>query len=248
MVTLSACGDADRSPSPVPPAREPASAPAESPTAAESPTSPDPRRCKPSPGLSGSPTSIAEAVALLDVLPAPVTVACFVESLDRPLRIIATASPLSAQPAVDVASPRILIRNGTLTMAVVPAGMGKRLLEFGEDAGEGRTIKGEVELPLERSLRASAPYDRVLATEGKGTSCGVCHDDEAPAPGLRPGLASEILRPTPEFEVPLDDLRQAAARCSSDDDDERCALLTALFDHGPVLEAPAFVGGRICDH
>ncbi len=209
---------------------------------------PDRRRCKPPPGVSGSPTSIADAVALLDALPAPVTVACFVESLDRPLRIMATASPLSAQPAVDVTSPRILIRNGALTMAVVPAGMGKRLLEFGEDTGEGRTIKGEVELPLEQTLTASAPHDQVLAMEGEGTSCGVCHDDEAPAPGLRLGRASEILRPTPEFMVSIDDLRTATASCPSDDDDERCALLRALFDHGPVLEAPAFVGGRVCDH
>lgn len=64
------------------------------------PTDPQtPRRCVAPPGISAAPSSIAAAVALINALPPPVTVACFVESLDRPLQVVATASDLSAQPA-----------------------------------------------------------------------------------------------------------------------------------------------------
>lgn len=196
--------------------------------------------------MTGSPTSIAEVVALLNALPPPVTVACFVESLDRPLHALATTSPFSAQPAMDRASPRIFIRNGPLTMAVVPAGMGKRLLEVAEHDGAGRTLKGEVELPFAGTLAPSAPYDRVQA--GEGTTCGTCHDDEAPASAGRSGFASEILRPPPELDVTLDQLRHEAAGCDASTDADRCALLGALFDHGEVRAGALPGGGRLCDH
>jgi len=205
------------------------------------------RRCAPPLGVSGAPTSIAAAVALLNALPPPVTVACFIESLDRPLRVVATASPFSAQPADGTQSPRILIRNGPLTMAVVPTGMGKSLLEFGEAAGEGRTIKGEVQLPPEGKLLATAPLDRIRA--GDGTTCGACHDDESSGGGNFPeaAFASETLLPLPEFDVPLTDLRGEAEQCATSQTaaEARCSLLVALFDHGPV-QPGSLPDGRIC--
>ncbi|MCA9710312.1 MAG: hypothetical protein KDK70_31020 [Myxococcales bacterium] len=234
---LCACSEPSRAPldaQPSPRATEPAVEP------------PTPRRCAPPPGVSGSPTSIAAAITLLGALPPPVTVACFVESLDRPLGVFASASPFSAQPSSDVASPRIFIRSGPLTMTVIAEGLGRGLLEFGEHADDGRTIKGEVELPPPAPLSPTTPFDRVRV--GDATSCSTCHDDEAPAPAGRPGLASEVLHPSPLFDVPLDRLRHAAERCDDAGSPERCELLHALFDHGEVRPATLPSGGRLCDH
>ncbi|MCH9685175.1 MAG: hypothetical protein K0V04_27305 [Deltaproteobacteria bacterium] len=207
------------------------------------PQPPDLRRCVPPPTIDASPESIAEAVALLNALPPPVTVACFIESLERPLQVFASASPFSAQPSSTLDSPRIFIRNGPLTMTVVPDGMGAGLLEFGEQAGPGRTRKGEVELPPAGTLAWSAPYDRVQVDDT--TTCGTCHDDEA-ADGS--GFVSEVLHPSPMFDVSLAQLRQAATDCDRGRDAQRCDLLAALFDHGDVQPAMLPRGGRICDH
>lgn len=230
-----ACGEA--------PSVEPSpSRPPVSPKALSTPEA-STRRCVAPEGVSDAPQSIAEAIMLLNALPPPVDVACFVESLARPVSVFATASPFSAQPSADADNPRIFIRNGPLTMAVVPIGMGKRLLEFSELVGERRSIKGEVELPATLPLAPSAAYDRVRI--GEATTCGVCHNDEAAALEGATAFASETLRPLPEFDVPPQQLALAATACADTPPGGRCDLLRALFDHGEVrpTELPA---GRIC--
>ncbi len=204
------------------------------------------RRCRPPQGITGSPTSIAEAVALLEALPSPVTVPCFVESLDRPLHVFASASPFSAQSSMDVASPRIFIRNGALTMTVIAEGMGAQLLEFGEQSSDGRSIKAEVELGRGDVLSPYEPHERIRVDVG--TTCGTCHDDEAPAPGTRAGYASEVLHPSPQFDVSLPALRRASDSCDPSEHAARCELLAALFGHGEVLAGTLPAGGRLCDH
>lgn len=67
-------------------------------------------------------------------------------------------------------------------------------------------------------------------------------------PQGRLGLVSEVLHPSPEFEVPLSRLREEAADCDRDRDAERCELLHALFDHGEVVAGALPAGGRLCDH
>ena len=42
-------------------------------------------RCRPPAGVSGYPKTTQAALDLLNALPKPTSVACFVESLDRPL-------------------------------------------------------------------------------------------------------------------------------------------------------------------
>ena len=69
----------------------------------------DPRRCKPAPGTTGSPGTLEEAVALANGLPFPVTAECYVEALDRPLRIEATKSRTSLQKAEGERSPRVFL-------------------------------------------------------------------------------------------------------------------------------------------
>src|SRR5687767_916415 len=104
-------------------------------------------RCRAPAGFSGSPRTIAEAIALVNALPPPVTLACFLQSLDRPLYAYATYSVISLQPAVGARSPRIFLfdgKSGGLVMSIVPEGMGSHALEFGQFVDETRTIKGEI--------------------------------------------------------------------------------------------------------
>lgn len=195
---------------------------------------PDTRRCIPPADVSGDPRTIDEAVLLLNALPAPVDIPCFLESLERPLKIYASTSTFSAQPAFNAENPRVFILAGDLVMSVVSAGEGVKLLEFGEFIDDFQTIKGEVELPLEGQLAPADPYSRIRF--GSGTGCGQCHRNEHEV-GTLDGetlFASLAYQPAVHHELPEDEVRAAYEACEGDDT-ERCRILTALFGHGPVL-------------
>lgn len=138
-------------------------------------------RCRAPAGVSGSPTTTEEAIALLNALPKPTGVACFLESLDRPLYAYATSSVFSAQPALSAESPRVFLKLGSLWLSVVIDGDSSYLIEFGQRLVDAplQSIKGELQLPLERAVSAHDPYERVLY--GKGSVCGLCHYDEGRA-------------------------------------------------------------------
>ncbi|MEZ4381101.1 MAG: hypothetical protein R3A79_07120 [Nannocystaceae bacterium] len=202
-----------------------------------------PRRCVAPPGM-GSPPTITAALALLNALPEPVDVACVLESLDRPLAIHATSSTFSAQPATGADNPRIFVfvADGALILSVVPDGDGARLLEFGQTQGygDGESLKGELHMPALPPIAADEPYGHLRYTEDV-TSCGVCHRYErlAPTIGHPNAFVSLALRPDPLRDVPLADLELEWSMCEATQTPERCAILDAIFLHGPV-EGRAF--------
>jgi hypothetical protein len=187
----------------------------------------------------GSPTTIAAVLDLLNALPEPVTVACVVESLDRPLAINATSSTFSAQPAAGGESPRIFIfvADGALLLSIVPDGDGAPLLEFGQASGyaDGESLKGELHMPVALPIPADKPYDHLRYTETV-TSCGVCHRDERLAAEIdHPNaFVSRALRPDPLRDVPLADLELEWTLCDAAATPARCEVLDAVFNHGPV--------------
>ena len=65
--------------------------------------------CRAPSSVSNAPQSIAETVTLINALPKPLTLPCFLESLARPLEMSATFSVVSAQPAVGHRSPRVFL-------------------------------------------------------------------------------------------------------------------------------------------
>ena len=215
------------------------------PAAEDSPAASSAALCRPPEGVSGSPRTIEEAVTLLNALPKPTSVACFLESLDRPLQAIATRNIVSAQPAFSAASPRIFLRRGQLVLSVVPEGAGSRLLEFSFLLeGDTRSIKAELALPLTDSVPRSAPYEHVLPTDPVGlarggTVCGGCHGNEQRVQNIdfAPAFSSVSFRPNPSFQVSLETLAAEQKSCDPAAQPERCAMLTALFGHGPVTPA-----------
>lgn len=186
-------------------------------------------------GVSSSPRSIAEVAALLNALPKPVTLPCFVESLSRPLAMQAVESQVSAQPAEGRRSPRMFLFWSGLTVSVVPAGMGSHLLELGEERGDDKSLKAELEFPIADHLDAAAPFERVHYND-QLTTCGFCHQGEQPAQDAPSPNAyvSPAFRPEPWQRVPLDELETEVDACDPDAEPERCALLHALFDQRPA--------------
>ena len=188
--------------------------------------------------MSGTPHSIEEAVALLNALPKPTSVACFVESLDRPFVATATSSMFSAQPATSSDSPRVFLKIDRTWISVVLDGAATDLIEFGYLLDDGlHSLKGELKLPATQALPLTTPFDRIRYDDGY-TLCGACHRDETleRIEGDTSIYSSLAYRPRPETRVPIDFLRTAAQTCNWDQQPHRCEMLSALFDGGPVDE------------
>lgn len=196
-------------------------------------------RCQAPAGVSGSPETIEAAVSLLNALPKPTSVACFVESLDRPLTAFATSSSFSAQPALSGRSPRVFLRLDKLWLSVVVDGESSYLVEFSQalDTDPLRTIKAELLLPLTEAVPQSLPYERVRF--GSGTACGLCHTGETRADDISftDAFASAAFRPRPETRVGIDEnLRIESDNCDWRVEPHRCELLSSIFDGGTVVE------------
>ncbi|PRP92385.1 hypothetical protein ENSA5_49550 [Enhygromyxa salina] len=194
---------------------------------------PLPRACVPPSGM-GSPATIEEVVALINALPKPTSLACVLESLDRPLAMYASTSIASAQPAAGPHSPRVFVFRDDLTMSVVLEGNSRDTLELSYAIGDRLSIKAELVFPVEEVLEPSAPYDQVAV--GGGTTCGVCHGSEVTVPSLdfAEAWASDVFQDDPDEALSRSFLRQLALDCDHETEPERCELLDAIFGHGEL--------------
>ncbi len=185
------------------------------------------------PGVS---SSAATLMTHLNALPHPVSVACAVASLPRPISVVATLSLTSAQPAANAKNPRIFVLGSGLVLSVVPEGPGMHLLELGEWVTPLRTLKGELEFPLTQALAGTEPFTRVQYQTARST-CGLCHRDEAPSPTVAGAYTSVAYRPSPDSTVAVSALQLEHQACTTTgEDSERCALFHALFDFGEVRQ------------
>lgn len=191
------------------------------------------RSCASNPGPV---SSIAQATARLNQLPRPAFPACFVASLQRPINVLGSAGQLSLQPAVDRATPRVFIVNSTLVLSVVAGGDAGHLIEMGEWVTNLRTLKGELELPITADLTADAPYTRIKAS-ASGSTCGICHRQEAVSPSVPNGFESAAFRPAPSDVVRVPELAAEHDGCvDAGTVSERCDMFHALFDFGEVKQ------------
>lgn len=192
----------------------------------------------PNPAL-GSPSTIADAVALANGLlaqQAPLSIDCFLSSLNRPLAVLGAVSTFSLQPSPNGAlNPRMFLFSGNLVMSVVPAGTGSPLVELAEYTTPVRSIKGQLEFPLTATVSDAAPYDSIR--DGTGTECGACHGGEQPAAQVTVTQAfeSDVLQPVSGTNVTLEQMKNDAATCDLTQEPDRCAILDAVLDHGQVV-------------
>lgn len=167
-------------------------------------------------------SGIESVVDWINAMPKPLTLACFVASLPRPLTYNATWSTLSLQPAVGRRNPRIFVQFDKLWLSFVPqeevsihrdSSTGERLYVWDEDGIQllefsyevetnefyQQSIKGELTFPILQDLPRNAAYTRVLAGPANTrTSCGECHGGETMVDTLdgAPIFRSKMFRST----------------------------------------------------
>jgi hypothetical protein len=183
----------------------------------------------------------------INALPKPTTLACLIESLPRPVRAHAAVSQLSAQPSVGADNPRFFLFHDPLIMTITPRGMGRDLLELSVLESETRSLKAEIHFPVTGELQAADPYERALFND-ELTGCAFCHADERPAPAIAfaRAFSSEALRPDPVNRVALDSMLETTRNCDALAEPDRCQILRALFEQGPVLDHDFPESMRIC--
>lgn len=190
--------------------------------------------CESPSAIQRSPQNIEEVVELINDLPKPVSVACFIASLKRPLYVSMTNNTISAQPANGNQNPRIFIRNGNLFISIVPDGEGAKVIEFSLLTSNQRSIKAELDFPVLTHLSPDAPYTRVRNLNG--TVCAVCHTQEFREEGysFTDVFSSIAYRPRPLTLVNLESFKNELDACH-DVDSERCKIIEAFLGRGPVI-------------
>jgi hypothetical protein len=185
-----------------------------------------------------APNGIAQVVDWINALPKPLALACFLETLARPLPVYASQSLFSAQPAVGRRSPRMFLFAEALIMTITPDGDGSHLLEFGERRTSSTSLKGEIRFPVTAQLEPAAPYDHLIVDD-RFTTCSGCHDNEEQDASITFARAfiSRALRPAPVERVGLEELHGEARDCDALVEPERCAMLVAVFGQGGVVDA-----------
>lgn len=198
--------------------------------------------CRPPPGVSGNPQTIVQAIELMNALPKPTSLECFVESLDRPLSLYLTKSDLSLQPSPGARSPRTFIIKGALAMSVVPDGRASAELELGWRTSTARSIKTEIEFPLVADVTTARLFDRVQ--EGDRTKCGQCHAAETHMnhEDFPEGVfESDIFLPYSSLEVSVESLLDETDLCDPSVEKARCSMLDAIYGHGDVVQSPLWL-------
>lgn len=192
--------------------------------------------CQAPPNVTNQPRSIAQTVDLLNALPKPLSLPCFVEALGRPLPLHAARSELSAQ-AAGRRSPRLFVYLEPLVMTLVPEGPGAQLLELGEQLPDRRSSKAELKFPIEGPVLPAQPFEQALFTADT-TGCAFCHADEERDTRIAdaPAFASQALRPLDRHRVPIDALGIELENCDAAVEPARCALLDALLGWGKLVD------------
>ena len=195
--------------------------------------------CRAPDGVSGRPRNLEQAVQLLNALPRPTTLPCFIEALERPIEVFMTRSNQSLQPSPGERSPRTFIVNAPLVMSIVFEGDASVTLELGYRTQETRSIKTELKFPLQREVTFTNLFDEIR--DGQVTRCSACHTAETETfdPGIQANVfESDIYPPFEVYDVDVETVRAENASCDATAEPARCALLSALFDHGDVVTAP----------
>ncbi|MGZ5278518.1 MAG: hypothetical protein ACXWC9_01160 [Pseudobdellovibrionaceae bacterium] len=184
-----------------------------------------------------SPTSIDQVVTLINLLPKPLAMDCFIRALKKPLKVYSVNSPASLQPAVNQDNPRIFIINNKLILSVVPKGAGRMLLEISQKVSSTGSVKAELAFPIAGPIANDAPFSRIR--EGaSGTSCRVCHQNEGIAAGFNSSQAfqSNIIEPLDGARVDRDYMKSQATFCNTAVDPYRCQMLKAIFIDGQAQD------------
>jgi len=185
-----------------------------------------------------NPTDFDQVVELVNALPKPLELSCFLYNFDPPFKIFAVDNEFSAQPSQGPDSPRILIIRDDFIVSVVPSGLGKDLIEFSKVTSSDQSIKGELAFPITDQIPADKPYTEILENPevmGSGTTCKTCHPETHIGNNI---YESTIFDPMPFQRVPASQLQTGLTLCQKGVDTFRCNILKAVFSRGEVEDLP----------
>lgn len=175
-----------------------------------------------------TPKTIDEVTDLINALPKPLSLPCFIESLSRPLKVSLTLSKLSAQPAVGNDTPRIFLFIDNLILSVAPDGKGKDLLELSQLYTDSKSLKAELEFPILENISDTAGFDRIDI--GGRSSCNGCHSAETIDTSITDANAYTSVAIKPETYMSLTDFQQENYKCElATSLDYRCQMIMSLF-------------------
>lgn len=186
-----------------------------------------------------TPNSIVEAINLMNALPKPLTMDCFLKSLKKPLKVMAVNNTFSAQPAMGNENPRIFILNSKLSISVVPAGIGKALVEMSEPTSSTMSSKAELEFPIQQKIAPYEAFNRIADGSSDNSKCVFCHrfEEKKLYPGIGFVFNSGIVRPNEYQRVFSKYLRNQASICDSTANKDRCDILNAIFMMGEAQDS-----------
>ena len=187
-----------------------------------------------------TPNSISAVVDLINALPKPLTIDCFLKSLKKPLKVMAVNNAFSAQPAVGNESPRIFIVNTKLSISVAPAGIGRYLVEMSEPTSLTKSFKAELEFPILQKIDTYEVINRIKDQLSGDSKCILCHRNEEKKmypPDVGYAFNSETVRPNEYQRVFSYYLRNQAYMCDSTNDKYRCDILKAIFMTGEAQDS-----------
>lgn len=181
--------------------------------------------------------TMEDLVAFINALPKPVSLACLMEALPRPLYLHLISKSVSGQTTSGTTAPRIFIfLSPSLVITVVPAGLGARKIEIGLRTSPIDSIKGEIAFPVTETLPLDITYKMVVSYGNIGTHCANCHANEQNVSKVNPiAFSSSIMFPEPFLYMSLKDLEAMTANCEKEKKEE-CPVLQAIFSQGQVIE------------
>jgi len=180
-----------------------------------------------------NPTTFEGVVTLINKLPKPVTVNCFLYNYDHPLNIFAVDNELSAQPSGGPNNPRIFIIKDDFTVSVVPTGSGKDNIEFSKIITDEKSVKGDLHFPIQQSIVYDDIFSGIVNETNDGTVCRLCHGQESPYLGL--SYSSNIIAPDETLRITKEDLNDEIKKCRTETT-SRCAMINYIYSAGEVSD------------
>ncbi|MEZ4870680.1 MAG: hypothetical protein R2827_00250 [Bdellovibrionales bacterium] len=192
--------------------------------------------CPQAPDEFRNPTEFQHMIDLINVLPKPLSLECFLANFDPPMNLLAVNSVSSAQPAEGPEQPRILIVRDQFIVTIVPTSNTNPLVEFSRVIGSNRSVKGELQFPISDSIAETAAFDRIRTTfNGQpGTSCRFCHKNEVEQPDG--SIASDIVDPLPSQIIKANYMQSILENCDEQSTPNKCRILKAVYGRGPVSD------------
>ncbi len=182
-----------------------------------------------------NPTTFEGVIALVNKLPKPVTVNCFLYNYDHPLEIFAVDNQLNAQPSGGPDNPRIFVIKDDFMISVVPLGDGKDNIEFSKIVNEGKSVKGDLHFPIEETIEEDEIFSGIVNETNDGTVCRLCHGQESLYSGL--SYSSNIIAPDENLRITKQDLSEEIKKCRTDAS-SRCAMINYIYSAGEVSDIP----------